>query len=366
MNTKTMNYYEILGIPLKASEEEIRKAYLELVKKYHPDVYKEVDGEEIIKAINVAYDTLINPVTKEKYDRTINNDTSSPKSRDYETALKINRYLNKYIDLYNNLKTIIDKINNGDINVVDLLDDWLIEAYKLADKVTNIIKNNYEAYSTLYDIDNMLKDKIKTAEYYKTGDKQVLNGCINSGQYILDRLIRIKEIIIKHPQNKKTIMLGIYAKELLENYIGEVEFASNGSFDYINLSFISKYINNMKLIQSNCETILIENYQDILKQKKQLQNQYNNKFKFEDGDLNFLIFCSAVTFTGTIANTLLNTQIIMLEVFLPIVIVLNLTSVKKIYNNIKYREELKENQNKIKKLDRFIAAYNNQEGQKII
>ena len=56
----------------------------------------------------------------------------------------------------------------------------------------------------------------------------------------------------------------------------------------------------------------------------------------------------------------------MLEVFLPIVIVLNLTSVKKIYNNIKYREELKENQNKIKKLDRFIAAYNNQEGQKTI
>ena len=289
MNTKTMNYYEILGISLDASEEEIRKAYLELVKKYHPDVYKEVDGEEIIKAINVAYDTLINPVTKEKYDRTINNDTSSPKSRDYETA-----------------------------------------------------------------------------EYYKTGDKQVLNGCINSGQYVLDRLIRIKEIIIKHPQNKKTIMLGIYAKELLENYIGEVEFASNESFGYINMPLISEYINKIKLIQSNCETILIENYQNILKQKKQLQNQYNIKFKFEDGDLNFLIFCSAVTFTGTIANTLLNTQIIMLEVFLPIVIVLNLTSVKKIYNNIKYREELKENQNKIKKLDRFIAAYNNQEGQKII
>lgn len=289
MNTKNMNYYEILGVPLDASEKEIRKAYLELVKKYHPDVYKEVDGEEIIKAINVAYDTLINPVTKEKYDRTINNDTSSPKSRDYETA-----------------------------------------------------------------------------EYYKTGDKQVLNGCINSGQYVLDRLIRIKEIIIKHPQNKKTIMLGIYAKELLENYIGEVKFASNESFGYINMPLISEYINKIKLIQSNCETILIENYQNILKQKKQLQNQYNIKFKFEDGDLNFLIFCSAVTFTGTIANTLLNTQIIMLEVFLPIVIVLNLTSVKKIYNNIKYREELKENQNKIKKLDRFIAAYNNQEGKKII
>ena len=355
MNTKTMNYYEILGIPLKASEEEIRKAYLELVKKYHPDVYKEVDGEEIIKAINVAYDTLINPVTKEKYDRTINNDTSSPKSRDYETALKINRYLNKYIDLYNNLKTIIDKINNGDINAVDLLDDWLIEAYKLANKVTNTIKNNYEAYSTLYDIDNMLKDKIEIAEYYKTSNKQILNGCIDSGQYVLDRLIRIKEIIIKYPQNKKTIMLGNYAKELLENYIGEVEFASNEGFDYINLPFISEYINNMKLIQSNCETMLIENYQNILDQKEQLQNKYNTKF--EKGDLDFLIYFSVVPFIGVITNTLLNRQFFKIEYFLAIIIPLNFEIFKKIYNKIKYREEEKENQNKIKKLDRFIDAY---------
>ena len=95
----------------------------------------------------------------------------------------------------------------------------------------------------------MLKDKIEIAEYYKTSNKQILNGCIDSGQYVLDRLIRIKEIIIKYPQNKKTIMLGNYAKELLENYIGEVEFASNEGFDYINLPFISEYINNMKLIQ---------------------------------------------------------------------------------------------------------------------
>lgn len=356
MNTKNMNYYEILGVPLDANTNEIRKAYLELVKKYHPDVYKEADGEEIIKSINVAYDTLINPITKEKYDRKINNDTSLPKSRDYETALEINQYLNEYVDLYNKLNTIIDKINNGDINAVNLLDDWLIEAYKLADKVTNTIKNNYEAYSTLYDIDYMLKDKIKTAEYYKTGDKQILNGCINSGQYTLDRLTKIKEIIIKNPQNKKTIMLCSYAKELLENYIGEVEFASNESFDYINLPFISKYINNMELIQSDCEMLLIENYQNILKQKEQLQNQYN--IKFSDGDLGFLIFSFVGPFIGAITNTLLNRQVFKIGTFLAIVIPLNFGTFKKIYDKIKCREKEKENQNKMDKLDRFINEYN--------
>ena len=201
----------------------------------------------------------------------------------------------------------------------------------------------------------MLKDKIEIAEYYKTSNKQILNGCIDSGQYVLDRLIRIKEIIIKYPQNKKTIMLGNYAKELLENYIGEVEFASNEGFDYINLPFISEYINNMKLIQSNCETMLIENYQNILDQKEQLQNKYNTKF--EKGDLDFLIYFSVVPFIGVITNTLLNRQFFKIEYFLAIIIPLNFEIFKKIYNKIKYREEEKENQNKIKKLDRFIDAY---------
>ena len=58
MNIKNMNYYEILGVTLNANANEIRKAYLELIKKYHPDVYKEADSEEIIKAINVAYTHL--------------------------------------------------------------------------------------------------------------------------------------------------------------------------------------------------------------------------------------------------------------------------------------------------------------------
>ena len=165
MNTKNMNYYEILDIPLDASANEIRSAYLELVKKYHPDVYKEADGEEIIKAINIAYDTLINPVTKEKYDRKINNDI--PSSQNYESALEINQYLNEYTDLYNNLNTIIDKINNGDINSIDLLDNWLIKAYKLEDKIGNLKTNNYVASSIRDKIDNMLKDDIETAKHYK-------------------------------------------------------------------------------------------------------------------------------------------------------------------------------------------------------
>ena len=57
-----MNPYEVLGVSENASDEEIKKAYRELVKKYHPDKYVNNPladlAAEKIKEINIAYDTI--------------------------------------------------------------------------------------------------------------------------------------------------------------------------------------------------------------------------------------------------------------------------------------------------------------------
>ena len=68
-----MNYYEILGVKKTASQEEIKKAYKNLVKKYHPDIYKgdKTFAQKKTAAINVAYETLSNPETKNEYDEQI-------------------------------------------------------------------------------------------------------------------------------------------------------------------------------------------------------------------------------------------------------------------------------------------------------
>jgi len=62
--------YEILGVPRNASQEEIRRAYLKLAHKYHPDkTGGDKDAEEKLKEINAAYDVLKNPEKRAQYDR---------------------------------------------------------------------------------------------------------------------------------------------------------------------------------------------------------------------------------------------------------------------------------------------------------
>ena len=62
------NYYEILGVEMDASPEEIKKNFRELAKKTHPDKTKENSEEKMMK-INKAYEVLSDEISKEKYDK---------------------------------------------------------------------------------------------------------------------------------------------------------------------------------------------------------------------------------------------------------------------------------------------------------
>ena len=63
------DYYEVLGLAKGASDDEIKKAYRKLSKKYHPDINKEADAEEKFKEVSEAYEVLSDPQKKAAYDQ---------------------------------------------------------------------------------------------------------------------------------------------------------------------------------------------------------------------------------------------------------------------------------------------------------
>lgn len=101
------NPYEVLGVRQGASEEEIKKAYRELVKKYHPDQYRDNPlsalAEEKLKDINEAYNYLMR------------NQQEMPRSQYYQNNNGTGDFYNARVH-----------INNGNI----------IEAEQILDRVT--------------------------------------------------------------------------------------------------------------------------------------------------------------------------------------------------------------------------------------
>ena len=85
-----MNYYELLGIDINASDEEIKQAYKQEIKKWHPDINKDEKAIDITIKLNEAKETLLDKGKREEY----NNYLINKEDKVYEkyTNVKTNNY----------------------------------------------------------------------------------------------------------------------------------------------------------------------------------------------------------------------------------------------------------------------------------
>lgn len=63
------DFYEVLGVAKSASDQEIKKAYRQLAKKYHPDVNKDAGADGKFKEVQEAYEVLSDSTKRSQYDQ---------------------------------------------------------------------------------------------------------------------------------------------------------------------------------------------------------------------------------------------------------------------------------------------------------
>ncbi len=176
------NYYDILGVPRKASREAVKNAYRILSRKYHPDqFYLKVPDDirrkldTIFATISEAYSTLIHPQLRQEYDEQLargikkkkiavdvhtSSSQSSPKEKGYrlvalgDEAFRNREYLsalNNYklaVQLLGELPSVEEKLKRAQF-VVDILrkldriekDEMLLELDTVKEMVQNIRAN---------------------------------------------------------------------------------------------------------------------------------------------------------------------------------------------------------------------------------
>ncbi len=131
-----IDFYELLGIKRDATKEEIKKAYRNMAKKYHPDINQSEEANKIIVSLNEAKETLLDDDKRKEYDRLLNDmEHAKQFSKDREETYhaKAQEYRENYSETYiTKWQFFMNYLRNG-------LDSILIKGMKVLLVIINYL-----------------------------------------------------------------------------------------------------------------------------------------------------------------------------------------------------------------------------------
>lgn len=188
------DYYKILGLEnSKATPNEIKMAYREQAKKYHPDINSQQSfSEERFKDINEAYKILSNPSSRRKYDRSWNSNIGK-KQKNQEVKREEGSIFGNFLNMFLGEKILENKETNkrkdkvaikGE-NIETEVDISIEEAFYGQDKKISLRAQNGKMKTFTIKIPAGIRkgEKIRLIGQGKKGENGGKNG---------DLLIRVK------------------------------------------------------------------------------------------------------------------------------------------------------------------------------
>lgn len=181
-----MNPYEVLGLKEGATQEEIKKAYRELIKKYHPDQYGDNPlkslAEEKMREINTAYDMLTkNTNSQSSYNS--NNSNSSYNSYSNNNSYSNFSEVRNLIQMrrFQEAEMKLNSISNRNAEwnflygVILTNKGWFDAGINYLRTAVNMDPNNFEYRQTL----NSVTQRANTysTNYYRTTGANNTNAC---------------------------------------------------------------------------------------------------------------------------------------------------------------------------------------------
>jgi molecular chaperone DnaJ len=174
------DHYRLLGLERNASLEEIKKAYRQLAKRYHPDrTQNNAQDTEIFKAVSVAFATLSNPERRAEYDRLL-------ADSEHRTAIRQGRRARATASGFRRQSTPFGEV------IEEFFQGWGGGALERDERVLEITLTRQEAWvGVTVPVDIPWKDQCLLCQGSGLAPFSICRGCRGSGLTYSSRRITL-------------------------------------------------------------------------------------------------------------------------------------------------------------------------------